>query len=1167
MLSFTLLGQVVLSKNGEPLSEFRSQKEVALLIYLAQTGQSQPREFIADLLWEGRTTQQALSNLRTALTRLRKQAGESLLVTRKSLALAPESLKQVDSVRLLETLAGVGQVRSTAEASTLQTALDTYHGDFLADFYLPDAPQFDKWMTATREQLHQVVVAAYNKLAQHARSTNDVEAGIAVARRWLQVDDLDEAAHTLLIRMLIEGDHTREAIAHYDFCVELLHTELGVAPSADMTALIETVRPTPAIGKLLEIPLPAAGVCHNLPAPHDQFFGRVAAQQDIHERLDQPWCRLVTIVGQGGVGKTRLATTVARSRLEQDQKSEDQNRQYRDGLWLVELADIDPDDADLAEAIAVEIATALDLRLTGTEKLAEQLLAYLQHKQLLLLLDNFEHLLKGNVQSSAQTGVQLLLDILQRSEGVQLIVTSREALRIRAEWTIAIAGLDYPTDDGQESSLVEMPPAEMGRAETLFVETPSDAVALFAARQAQQQRAVSGADLAAARQICQMVEGLPLAIELAAALTHDRMAQTVADELRSGFDSGLHSRLHKGFEALTTSLRDVPQRHRSLQIVFEMSWNTLTPALQQRLAQLSVFRGGFTEDAAQQIVDADAQQLAALSEKSLLTHDSAAGRYMLHAVVRAFAAAKRASAGSATATHPEPIGESVESVEATDQSHQKHARYYLALLAQHTEPLQKNAPQESMAQIEPDIANVRLAWQTGLANSSLAEPAEATETTDAANRLSAALTSLSIYYQLRGLAREGETVMRSTLNTATAWRSAGLALATRSGLERARFQIRLGRYQPAVETINTALHTAQKCADRWAEGMGHVLWGEALWRLGEYDVAEDKLGHALDIAQAIDSTLLSGWCHHHLGIINDIQSRYDVAHEHLEQACDAWRMVDNAQALSNSLNSIGLAFYNQGDFPATQQAMEQALALCTQLDNRHLQSILLNNLSMTVTEQGDYFSAHHYLQLGLELATTNGNLTSQGEIYNNLGRNYLLMGKIGLAVESLEQGLQVSESIGNHSHMAMAMIQLAETEKKQDNFTQAESWYGQALRIARQDNIPRRECEALIGIAELWRKIDEEKARQYSAEAVALAEAIQNPDLIERSIALNHYLSVSVDVNEKNLSQRQVFLLICCRKTRETELLITNSASSSNLILQLQRCAESISNPRVRHTR
>lgn len=1054
MLSFQLLGSASLFIDGRPLNQFRSQKEAALLIYLAHTGQSQSRELIADLLWEDRSTKQALSNLRTVLARLRKQIGGALKITRKAVALTPESRQQVDSASLLQTLANHQQIGSSNTVATLQQTLDSYHGEFLADFHLDDAPQFNQWVVTTREQIHRQVIATYDRLTQFVLTSGDVAQGIALIQRWLSVDALDEAAHTLLIRLLLQDGQTRAALDHYEHCTKLLRKELGIAPPATMTELIDSVvRPSapvvqpPELAKSLRaaplvIQPPVDHPRHNLPAPHDQFFGRVAAQQDIAERLDQPWCRLVTIIGQGGVGKTRLATTVARDRC----------NDFRDGVWLVELADIDPEDEELTEAIAVEIATVLDLRLSGSDRPVKQLLTHLQHKQMLLLFDNFEHLLEG--------GAPLVTDLLDDCDGIQILVTSREPLRMRAEWTVALTGLGYPPIEQERHSTT--------KSTETCLETHSDAVDLFVARRAQHRREpLPSADYALVRQICQLVEGLPLALELAAALTRSRPLQTIADEL------------HDGFDALTTSVRDVPERHRSLQIVFEMSWQTLAPALQQRLARLSIFRGGFTTEAARQIADTDTIHLSALSEKSLLVHEATTGRYALHPVIRAYAATKLAN---------------------PDQLLQDHAHYYLTLLARQREMLQKETPQHAVSILAPELENVRLAWQTELAR----------RHTDL---LSAALTPLSIVYQLRGLAHEAEATMQNTLRKATTWGADGLVLATRAGLERARFQNRLGRYRAAMETVAAALRHAHQCGDRWAEGMGHVLWGESLWRLGEYEEAQQKLNHALAVAQAIDagreSILLVGWCHHHLGVIDDIQSRYDDAIFHLEQACTAWQAIGRTQALSSSLNSIGLIYYNNGDIEAAQQAMEQSLTICNHLDNRYLQSLLLNNLSMIATEQRDFISAHHYLQIGLEVATANGDMSAQSYVRTNLGKNYRLLGKTDLAVESLEMGVQLSESIGNRALLATGLFYLAETKRDQRNPEQAEALYAQALTIARQDNLQHLACEILVGRAEFLSKRNESEARKYSEQAIKLAETIQNQDMLQRATAVNAYLSIS----------------------------------------------------------
>ncbi len=1029
MLSFTLLGHTELFLNSEPLRRFRSQKELALLVYLAHTGQAHRRDLIADLLWESDTSKQALSNLRTVLVRLQQQVGNDLLVTSRSLELAPASRSEVDSLQLLETLASVGSINSAATAKTADSALASYRGDFLAGFHVRNAPRFDQWAAQEREYIHREVVASYKRLAEYIASAAEYDRGVVVTRRWLQVEPLDETAHTMLIQFLLATGNTREALAHYERSTELLRRELGIEPPAAMTALLRNVQPRRAAA-----PRPIATTRHNLPAPHDRFVGREATQHSIHMRLDQAWCRLVTLVGPGGVGKTRLATTVARERLQH----------YPDGVWLIDLADIHSDDEKLAEAIAVEIAAVLDLRFAGTATPEKQVLDYLQHKHTLLILDNFEHVLEGS---------QIVFDITQRCENVQLLVTSREALGLRAEWLVALSGLSYPsgvTDDA-----------------------PAEAVELFSARWEQQHaKVLAGDELAAVRDICHVVEGLPLAIELAAALTRQATARSIA------------GKLHSGFGALTTSMRDQPARHQSMQIVFEMSWRTLAPALQDVLARLSVFRGGFTAAAAHEVAGADAGHFAALADKSLLSYRAESKRYALHPVIRAFAAAKRP---------------------ANDPTPERHAQFFLALLAAHTAPLQGHSPQDSMALLEPDIENMRLAWQTGI-------------TQRRADWLADGLTALSIYYQLQGLSREGEAVMHASLQAAASWDTVGVALATRASVERARFQNRLGQYWPAMQSAQAAVKLAAARADRWAEGMAHVWSGESLWRLGKYDAARTSLDRALAIAEVIDSTQLVGWVHHHLGIIDDIQGLYDAAHEHLQRACEAWRSLGNTMTLGVSLNSLGLVCHHQGDLEAAQQFMKHALRLCEQIDNRHLQALLFNNLSIVATERGDYAGAQHYLQDGLELAISSGNATGQAEMYNNLGRNALLQGELDRALEYHEQALQVSEQLGNRSTMAVAMLNLAECKRELGDTQRAEALYRQALQIAHHDKLHRTECNVLIGLAKLLSDSDPRQARQLIANAVTIAETLGNPDFIAQANAIARALGTSAGQKGQNLS-------------------------------------------------
>lgn len=1022
MLKVKLLGQVEILQGARLVQGFRSQKELALFIYLGHTGQLHTRLALADLLWQSSSSKQALSNIRTVLTRLQKILGDIIISTQKSLVLNPELQIQFDSVQLLQILQAVQQIDTAEQAQRIQAALDLYQGDFLAGFQLRDAPFFDDWMYSTREYIRSQVISGYRLLTQYAAKSQDFVWTSALARRWLTIDPLDEDAHQSLIQSLLQQGYRRGAQAQYQQYVQILEQELGVEPSEEITALIQSEQTNQLPSKITPPVNPLSIAQHNIPAPYDQFIGRESVLQQSHERLDQTWNRLVTIIGPGGIGKTRLATTIARQRLDK----------YSDGVWFIELVDIDADDEDLSESLAVEIATVLDLRFTGSASPKVQLLKHLQYKNLLLVLDNFEHIIPA---------FKLLLDISQQCEQIQILVTSREPLNLRIESIISLAGLTYPTDDNDNSV--------------------HDAVSLFFTRAAQRHSPqFDQHDLLAIRQICRLVEGLPLAIELAAMLTGTLKPQQIVEHL------------HNGFELLSSTLRDIPQRHSSLQIVFHMSWRLLSPALQQSLALLTVFRGGFTAEAALQITATNHHDLIALLDKSLLQRQPARDRYSLHPIVRAYAA---------------------EQLAHSDQNQQAHAHFYLALLAQHSDRLQRNRPQDSIELLEPDIDNLRLAWHTGLH-------------LQAADRLLPALSSFSCYYQLRGLAQEGEAVMQATVNNATKWGTLGQQLAVRAGLEQARFLNRLGRYRPAISALQSALRLNVYTADQWAEAMAHILWGESLWRLGEHDSARAKLRHAFSIGTSINSAFIIGWSHHHLGVIDDIQGRYDQAYQHLQQACSAWRSIDNANTLSASLTSLGLVCLHQGNYQNAQEFMEQALTLCTELDNRHMRSLLLSNLSMMMTEKGDHSTAQYYLEYGLDLAVMSGNLEDQCQVYTNLGRNYYVQDQFHLAAEFLEQGLQLAETLGNRSLIAWVMLNLSRVKRQLGEEQQGISLCTVALQITQHDQLAPIECELLLEMAECLHETDRAKAQNYSTQAVTLAQNLKDTQLLERANQLAYYL-------------------------------------------------------------
>ncbi|MEZ4593704.1 MAG: AAA family ATPase [Chloroflexota bacterium] len=357
---------------------------------------------------------------------------------------------------------------------------------------------------------------------------------------------------------------------------------------------------------------------HNLPTATTSFIGRENELAQIENWLTQANGRLLTLIGPGGMGKTRLAQEAARQQI----------GQFADGVWYVSLVAF----ADLA-GVVTAVAEAMNLKLSGKEALADQLRQQLQPLEALIVLDNLEHLLSNELRD-------FLSQLCQTAPELRLICTSRERLRLQAEHLLELGGLPFPvigeriTDNGLP--LTDYP-----------------AVQLFTNR-VQQVRAdfdLGGWETAVTK-LCQLVGGLPLALELAATWTRVLAVDDIVAEIERSLD------------ALSTTLHDVPQRHRSLRAVIETSWQMLPAADQALFRQLAVFRSGFTRAAAQQVANARLPQLMSLVDRSFLRLDGDQ-RFRRHPLLLQFAQEQLAS-------HP---------AEKT-QTEAAHAQFFAVLVAE-----------------------------------------------------------------------------------------------------------------------------------------------------------------------------------------------------------------------------------------------------------------------------------------------------------------------------------------------------------------------------------------------------------------------------------------------------------------------------------------------------
>jgi predicted ATPase/DNA-binding SARP family transcriptional activator len=603
-LALYLLGPPRVERGGEP-AKIAGRKALALLAYLTLERRSHCRDALATLLWPESDASRARAELRRALSNLRRALGaEWLEADRETVGLRQAQPEEPDWTLWLDVEAfreqlrrcethdhGAGEVCAECVPS-LEEAVRLYRDDFLAGFTLRDSLAYDEWQFFQTQRLKDQLASAIERLVRWYESREEYDRAIAHARRRLEHDTLNEAAHYQLMELYALAGQQTAALRQYELCRQTLAEELGISPSAETTALYERVRVGQDIGREPELVTP-----HNLPPQATLFIGREKELADLSELIANPGTRLVTILGPGGIGKTRLALALA-ERLLGAALEGGATPIVTDGVFFAPLARLSD-----ADQIVPSIAEALNFRLGGGERDTrtprQQVLDYLWEKRLLLILDNFEHLLEG---------VDLVTDILRTAPAVQLLVTSRERLNLREEHVDAIQGLVCP-DDVLAKDWVEY------AAVKLFLDT---------ARRVQTDFEFSSEDAASITRICRMLDGMPLGIELAAGWVDVLSLSDIAAEIDRGLD------------LLETEWHDVPARHRSMRAVLDTSWRCLNEKERNAFSELCVFRGGFTRQAAKEVAGADLRTLARLVDKSLLNFGRARERYDVHELLRQY---------------------------------------------------------------------------------------------------------------------------------------------------------------------------------------------------------------------------------------------------------------------------------------------------------------------------------------------------------------------------------------------------------------------------------------------------------------------------------------------------------------------------------------------------
>lgn len=1005
-----------MTRESAPVTHFETDATRALLAYLVMNaGQPLRREILATLLWPEQDEPSALHALSQTLNRLRRALDDAdadkpyLFITRQTLQFNPDSAYELDVATFdaeLEVARRHPHRRLAACQMCirhLQTAAQLYRGNLLDGFTLDSVP-FEEWLLMQRESLHRRAMTLFYDLAELHLVRGDCAEARTYARRQIALEAWREEAHGQLMRALALSGERSAALAQYATLRRILDTELGVEPANTIQQLYAQIRD----GNLPSRPAPP----RRLPTYLTPFLGRDAELAQISAQLNHPDCHILTLVGPGGVGKTRLACQVAHN----------ERHSFADGVTFIPLAAVTS-----AEGLAVALARQLGFEFYQRQDLWGQLQNYLRHKESLLVLDNFERLLPAAPH---------LADLSHHTPALRMLVTSRECLRLQGEWAFPIAGLAY------------LPASAPAPAET------TDAARFFiaAAQRLNPGFAPSPADEQSITQLTRSVGGLPLALELAAAWTTTLSCAEIATALQRDFDF------------LADALRNIPAAHRSLRVVFDSSWELLSPEEREGVQTLAVFPDSFDRDAAAQIAAVEPLLLRTLVNKSLLRQegDGPTPRYALHELIRHYAHEKMAAAPDADAA-----------------LRARHTEHYLIGLAQQQAVLESRAARAALDAIDRDIGNVHAAWTWALAHRMTAW-------------IGNALHSLHIFYDKRAESKAGESDFArvaqvfNAAETPEEQRVWAHALACQGW-----FLLQLGQTAESLAVLRQSLNALQALDAPPETAM--ALWGlgEVALRQGKYAEAQVHYEQACALYHASGNLYGETHTSNALGRIAYSQGRYTAARQQTEAGLALARAAQLAEAIADSLRQLGNIAFFTSDYDTAYTHYQQALEHYQALGFRWGESAAFNNLGGVLIRQGRRDQARAFLERCLCLKRDIGDRWGEANVLNTLGVLFSEQGELPLAHDYNIQALALWRELQSRSGEAKARQNLAYTQICLGDYAAAQRSLAQALQIRRETGDRHGEVRTLGLWGTLARQQGEiAQALEHTQTAVALAQEL-----------------------------------------------------------------------------
>lgn len=883
-------------------------KPSSLLFYLACRSDWVGRHELAFLYWPDRPDVEALAYVRKLVFRARRYPwADGFEVRDTSLRWVVES--------------DVGAFRSALERRDWRAALEHYDGALLEGFALPDVPGFEAWLELEREALDEQRNVAALRHAEALEERGQLEDAAAWLSRILARDRLDEQRLQAYLRVLRSAGQRQRALAAYESFRETLRLELDAQPLETTQALADEIRAGAGAPAPVDVE-PQSARRHDLPAPTTRFVGRARELEQLAGYLARTDCRLVTLLGLGGIGKTRLAIEGASRHA----------HAFRDGACFVPLAG-----ATSVGLLAPAIAAAMGLTLDGSDTPERELARHLRVQDVLLVLDGFEHL---------DEGVLVLETLLEAAPTLRLLVTSRTALGLPSEWLVDVDGLDTPPEHTEE-------PLERFDAVRLFIDRAERLSAGFVA---------TDATLEAIARLCRWVEGMPLAIELAAAWT------------RSLAVPELVARLERGFEPTVSEGQGVADRHRSVHAVLDYTWSNLGDAERATLAKLSVFVGSFTLEAAERVANAPLGRLLGLINHALVRRREA-GRFDLHELVRRY-----------LGTHLDG--------EAEARALDDLCEYYAGLLEDRERSLKASDEKATLTELGADVGNLRRAWRHARDAGALAQLARMSE-------------CYHFLFDVRGWYREGAEAFgsisgRDDVATMRAEQRATLGdLSARAGY----FQFRLGQLGEARRTLEGSLELLSETPMSGASGFAHHYLGVLAFLEGDNRGAQARYRRALECYEVCDDPWSMSRTHNNLGVVADTLGDYDEALQWYGLALASSQRIRHARGVASALVNLGVTYETLGRLDEAEEHYRASLDAYREIGDVRGEAASLTNLGHLAEARGALVDAEAFYAQSVDLKRRLGDPVITAVSLTNLGDVHAALGQEARALEAFGEAL------------------------------------------------------------------------------------------------------------------------------------------------------------------